>query len=138
MTRNFTLPEFFTWPYRLNLSESDKVKATNMMLQHVTVKHIDMVIDLVEELQDIRDDFADAFGETPFIVTCWLRSPEWERYRGRNGSSQHTQGHAVDFVPRKWQKVHRDWMKERLKDWEGGMKVYSWGVHIDFGQKRRW
>ena len=138
MTRNFTLPEFLTWPYRHRMSDTDKVKATNEMLQHMTLEHVKNGLIIALYMQDIRNDFADAFGDTPFIVTCWLRSPSWERYRGRNGSSKHTKGHAVDFVPRKWQKVHRDWMKERLKDWGGGMKVYSWGVHIDLGKKRRW
>ena len=139
MTHNFKLSEFFTWPYRLrSMSEADKVKATNMMLSHVNLDHIDRVYLLAKKLQEIRNDFADTFGDTPFIITCWLRSPEWEKYRGRNGSSQHTKGHAVDFVPVKWQLEHREWMAERLKDWPGGMKIYTWGVHIDLGPKRRW
>lgn len=119
------------------MSQEDRVKATNEMLGHVTHHHIEEAQRIAAYLQDIRDDFSDTFGDTPFFITCWLRSPAWERYKRRDGSSKHTEGHAVDFVPAKWEKVHSDWMEKRLKDWDGGFGMYSWGVHLDLGTKRR-
>ena len=139
MTRNFKFSEFLRWPYRqVNMSDSDRIKATNLMLEHMTIDHVLQAERLAKEAQTIRNDFAAQFGETPFTVLCWLRAPKWETYRKRNGKTTHQYGFAGDFRPAKWEKVHQDWMNQRLKDWDGGMKVYSWGFHIDLGRKRRW
>lgn len=139
MTTNFQLHEFINWPERqANMKQSDRDLAHKIIRESVTIENIMEAVELAKELQVIRNDFAKEFGNTPFLVLCWLRPLAWETHRGRNLTSQHISGKAVDFVPTRWQKVHRDWMLNRLKDWSGGMKVYKTFIHLDTGRRRRW
>jgi uncharacterized protein YcbK (DUF882 family) len=120
------------------MSDSDTALAHKLIRENITLEHVRQAQRITARLQEIRNDFADTFGETPFIITCWLRPVAWELHRGRSGKGTHPEGHAIDFVPRKWEQEHKDWMAKRLENWNGGMKIYSWGVHIDLGRKRRW
>jgi uncharacterized protein YcbK (DUF882 family) len=138
MTPNFSLSELITWPDHHPMSDADTALAHRLIRENITLEHVRQAQRITARLQEVRNDFADAFGDTPFIITCWLRPIAWEQHRNRSGNSQHTTGNAIDFVPRLWQPQHREWMRERLHDWNGGMKIYNTFIHIDLGRKRRW
>ena len=67
--------------------------------------------------------------------SCFFRSKQWEKVKGRSGLSQHTLGRAVDLSMSASEKAKA---LDILKDWEGGLGTYPWGLHVDIAKKRRW
>lgn len=53
---------------------------------------VDMVDDVLLKLDIARHIYDD-----PITITSAFRSTEWEKQQGRNGSSSHTKGLAVDI-----------------------------------------
>lgn len=54
-------------------------------------------------LQDMQQstmsklDTAREIAGIPFVINCAFRSVEWDKGKGRAGTSTHTTGHAVDI-----------------------------------------
>ncbi|MEM4554837.1 MAG: D-Ala-D-Ala carboxypeptidase family metallohydrolase [Candidatus Anstonellaceae archaeon] len=79
------------------------------------------------------------------IVTSGFRPVEWERRQGRSGTSQHTQGHAVDFVfaGQNAQAAMQEAWEIISKNWNGGYarkmngRLFSF-IHVDLGRRRTW
>lgn len=79
------------------------------------------------------------------IVTSGFRPVEWERRQGRSGTSQHTQGHAVDFVfagqnaqtamQEAWEVISRTWQGGYARKVSGGSYRF---IHVDLGPRRTW
>ena len=85
-----------------------------------------------------------AYGQ-PMYVSCFYRTPEWDRSKGRSGLSMHCQLRAVDFQDpsgalAEWCLEHLDvledaglWMEKPYKKDMDGARVWitkGW-VHLD-------
>lgn len=99
---------------------------------------------LVDTLNPILKPIVDRYKVTT-IVTSGYRPVEWEKRQGRGGASQHTQGHAVDFVfagqnaqkamQEVWEVISRNWHGGYARKVSGG--IYRF-IHVDLGQRRTW
>ena len=102
LTKNFNITEIYEWPYRLSImSAADRPKANKLAIEALTMRTLINAMHAAIRLQSLRDHLNMLYpGENIYIlVTSWLRHDQWEKYRGRNGFSTHTQGHATDIVP---------------------------------------
>ena len=77
-----------------------------------------------------RLDIARFHSGVPYIVNSAYRSVEHEKSKGRDGTSSHTKGLAVDLRATN--------SRTRFKIIEGLLKagftrigVYNWGIHVD-------
>ena len=77
-----------------------------------------------------RLDVARFHSGVPYIVNSAFRTKEHEKSKGRDGSSSHTKGVAVDLKATN--------SRTRFKIIEGLLKagftrigVYDWGIHVD-------
>jgi len=87
----------------------------------------------IEDMQETflhRLDIARFHSGVPYIVNSAYRSVEHEKSKGRDGTSSHTKGLAVDLRATN--------SRARFKIIEGLLKagftrigVYKWGVHVD-------
>lgn len=80
----------------------------------------------------------------PMIVHCVCRCPEHNERVGGADNSQHlpkNECRAMDFhvrgmSNRKLRRLMKKlWREEYIS---GGLGLYSWGVHIDTGRRRKW
>jgi uncharacterized protein YcbK (DUF882 family) len=149
---NFILAEVVEWPKNVStMSASDRILAMKMAVKNLTPGVVEFARRIAQKLQEIRDKvnakFTEYKGKLGIRATSWFRPKIWETYRNRLGGSQHTIGHAVDFIvtgcsTEDYPKI-MDWIWEELKNWNGGLarlyrnKVWTF-IHIDLGSKRRW
>lgn len=100
LARNFTLKEVCEWANNLQMSDSDKLKATEMAIRALTPEVLVNATIQAQRLQKLRDRLnqLNPGYTTRILVTSWYRPIGWELYRGRDGSSQHTKGWATDFT----------------------------------------
>jgi len=87
----------------------------------------------MEDMQETflhRLDIARFHSGVPYIVNSAYRSVEHEKSKGRDGTSSHTKGLAVDLRATN--------SRTRFKIIEGLLKagftrigVYNWGIHVD-------
>ena len=87
----------------------------------------------MEDMQETflhRLDIARFHSGVPYIVNSAYRSVEHEKSKGRDGTSSHTKGLAVDLRATN--------SRARFKIIEGLLKagftrigVYNWGIHVD-------
>lgn len=94
---------------------------------------------LVKMLERVR-----TIIDKPMIVHCVCRCHEHNMAVGGSENSQHLPIHecrAMDFhvrgmSNRKLRKIaKRLWHEDVIT---GGLGLYSWGVHVDVGRKRKW
>lgn len=151
MTTNFSLVEVTTWARHQAMSDADKKKATDLALYEMNDEVEANAKRIAIELQKLRDKInaenPEFKGKLALRILSWFRPKSWELYRKRSGNSQHTKGHAVDFIiigcgPDKAQELMRK-LFEDLKDWNGGLAMSERNnkigfIHIDLGKKRRW
>ncbi len=87
------------------------------------------------------DRFRREFGKALRVISTY-RSPAYNRsIAGAADHSLHMEGKAIDLVPVMASVDSMHAMAEKL--WAGGkitggMGIYSWGIHLDIGRKRRW
>lgn len=155
LTDNFHLFEFIHWANQMiNMSRSDKRLANELAKKHFTYNHYVQYKGMAHYLQGLRDRLnKDYNNRYSIIVTCGYRPFEWETYRGRIGSSQHTNC-AVDIVvydrilKKRDYKLTLQLYKELKEDFNGGLAVRyldkkrkddgALFLHIDFGPEARW
>ena len=84
------------------------------------------------------------FLDSPLNVTSGYRCKKHnDSLPNSSPTSKHLKGKAVDLVPLR---MSVDELKEKaLIVWNenneilpGGLGLYSWGIHIDVGSKRKW
>jgi hypothetical protein len=75
----------------------------------------------------------------PITIGSAYRSYAWELKQGRSGTSQHVQGHAMDFSGNGLDEMiessinEKDQLYDKLRKLGvNGFGLYSWGVHLDF------
>lgn len=76
----------------------------------------------------------DAYGK-PLIPSCYYRTVEWDKKKGRSGNSMHCQGKAVDFNDPKgefalWCMNNLAILKQAGLWLENPQKTIGW-VHLD-------
>ena len=100
LARNFTLREVCEWARNLQMSDSDRDKAVEMAINELTPEVLVNATIQAQRLQKLRDRLnqLNPGFTTRIHVTSWFRPMEWELYRDRDGSSQHTKGWATDFT----------------------------------------
>jgi len=152
LTTNFTLSEFTDWANNVTMSASDREFALRICREKFNPEMIGEFRHLARSLQFIRDlcnmHFPQYNGSIRIRITSGFRPIEWERRRGRNGSSQHTIC-AADFVaiiPNGTQgDVNRvmSFIWSLVQNWEGGYaralrnNNYAF-IHLDYGRRRTW
>lgn len=152
-SKNFNISEMVAWPMYQGMSAADLTKCTQMIAGAYTTEIALQGERIMNEAQMIRNWINDKHpGENNNIgmrILSGFRPVEWELYRKRSGKSQHTKGHAIDFivvgVDAKKAQVYMHEIYNRLValDWDGGLaRLYKGGrygfIHIDLGTKRRW
>jgi len=150
LTRNFTEREVTHWAENVRtMTDSDRKLAIELATFHVERQHWDNAKAIARHMQVIRDAANAHFGfKISLVATSWFRPIKWERHRNRNGSSQHTTGHAIDITvqssqPARNQEVMR-WIWETFEpNWEGGCAKLERNnvivfIHFDLGANRRW
>ena len=155
LTPNFRLYEFIHWADKMiNMSDKDKQLANQLAEENFEYKHYIYYKAMAHFLQGLRDRLNED-GDYGIIVTCAYRPEEWERYRRRTGSSQHTEC-AVDFVIFNRNTNTRDFKKTEevfdvlnagrfngglavkyIEDAEGN-RIGAAFCHVDFGPFARW
>ena len=89
----------------------------------------------------IADRLREVFGR-PLVVLSAYRSASYNRAVGGAQFSMHLDGRALDLSP-----IRPAFIAELhcIADelWQidadfGGLGLYSWGVHLDTGRRRRW
>ena len=89
---------------------------------------------LVDGLEELRETFGG-----PLIVNSGCRCAKHNGKKDTGGvsGSQHTQGKAADIKCSDKARLLR--LAKTIPAFrDGGIGVYSWGVHLDVGPKRRW
>jgi hypothetical protein len=147
LTANFTMREVLEWAHQHPMSAQDKAKSIELNHAHFTFDHAVNAVRIATKMQALRDKVNAAFpqykGRIGFIVTSWFRPLEWETFRGRKGTSQHTTGHALDFTlsanvtGAERQTIWR-WISDELKSHPGGVGRYKTFFHVDLGRVRSW
>lgn len=152
LTQNFFLFEFIYWANKLsNISESDRKLANKLSERFFTYKHYVAYKAAAWHLQSIRNYINRNENEYGIIVTCGHRPIQWEKHRGRKGSSQHTVC-AIDFVVvelktgiRRYDLTLEIFNKLNNENYNGGLAVkYTQDrkgaifCHIDYGVRARW
>lgn len=102
LTENFTLREAVEWAHLLTgTSDFDKERATSLAMAALDTQTLINIAHAADRQQDLRNHLNLLYpNENIYLLaTSWLRHSQWEEYRGRDGTSQHTKGHAVDIVP---------------------------------------
>lgn len=155
LTKNFTLSEATNWINRLGYTPTTRAWYEKLAQDQLNKPEILSNIQAIaKHLQEVRDQINEKWpeykGGLRIQTTSWLRPLEWEKMRKRSGLSQHTQGHAVDFivVNPKLKPAQRneimEWIFEQHKDFKGGLAFKKSGdnwsfIHIDLrGRKARW
>lgn len=151
MTQNFSIVEVTTWARHQSMNDADRKKATEMAMDAMNDEVEANAIKIANELQKLRDKIntenPEFGGKLGLRILSWFRPKKWELYRKRSGNSQHTKGHAVDFIivgceQKKAQELTRKLFND-LKDWNGGLAIMERNnnigfIHLDLGKKRRW
>lgn len=154
LTANFTLNEALDWGRHQGISAADAQRLRTWQNQAINNQVRANIQAVAEDLQSIRNAVNDAFpaynGRIGLRPMSWYRPRAWELHRGRSGGSEHTTGHAVDFIavnvtPQDYPTVML-WIWNHLNangGYNGGlarlMTSNRWSfIHIDKGRKRRW
>jgi uncharacterized protein YcbK (DUF882 family) len=148
---NFTLSEVVNWPNHQNMKNIDRVLAIRLATDALNPTIVSNAVNIAAELQSLRDwvnqQFPKYQGRIGVRVTSWLRPLAWEQHRRRSGTSQHLNGHAVDFISVNVYaadyNVIMDAIFRRYANWNGGLARAMQGnrfsfIHLDLGRKRRW
>lgn len=153
LTSNFKLKEAVEWANHIStMSFADKTLAIKLATEAAKdFNTMNNIMRIAIKLQEIRNkinvQFPSYNGNIGIRVTSWLRPVEWEKHRRRNGTSQHTTGHAVDFrvvgVSNADYNRIMQWLFNYLNNWDGGLARSMNGsnytfIHLDLGKKRRW
>ena len=153
IAKNFTWDEVTNWSkHQSKMSVSDKLKAKTLAekaLTSTTKKNAQLIATSLQLIRDLVNTvFPEYKGSIGVRPLSWLRALAWEKYRKRSGTSQHVEGHGVDFVltgiPAEDAQKIMKWLFKLLENWEGGLAVkYDEKgnivfIHIDLGKKRRW
>ncbi|MGB0560763.1 MAG: N-acetylmuramoyl-L-alanine amidase [Spirulinaceae cyanobacterium] len=97
--------------------------------------HVDNILALAVRMEDVRA----RLGGFPMTVTSWYRPDPWNSRVGGAKYSRHKTGQAVDFLRSGMTGAQ---MSSRLRDWPGGMGIYSRYpnmMHLDIRPYRaRW
>ena len=152
LTQNFTLSEMVDWANNVGMSASDRALAIRLARETFKPKQVEQYRYMARTLQMLRDaanaHFNEYMGGIRLRITSAHRPIEWERHRGRNGTSEHVRC-AVDFiaiVPNGTQgDVNRvmSFIWRLCQNWEGGYarsfhnNNYRF-IHLDFGRRRTW
>jgi hypothetical protein len=155
MTPNFRESEITSWPVHQSMTEDDRRLAIRLATEHLTDDVRANARRIAQFMQLLRDGLNHIFpeynGNIGLRAVSWFRPVAWERHRRRDGSSQHTTGHAVDFIavihqsnvqPSDIQNImNAAW--NILQNWHGGLARLHRGnrtsfIHIDLGTRRRW
>lgn len=159
LTPHFRLFEFIHWADKLhNMSASDRALSNKLSEENFRYENYLLYKAAALFLQNIRNKLnrtsEGIINRYGIIVTCGYRPEEWERHRGRTGSSQHTIC-AIDFVVFDRKRNMIDYKKTldiyknlRSSDFNGGLAVRYVDTknkplgavfcHIDFGVRARW
>ena len=136
--RNFRLSEAIEWAYRsASLNTEDQTTAFLLAKQALNTETLINIVAAASRLQQLRDHLnsANPDYELYIRVTSWLRHPKWERHRKRDGTSQHTKGHATDIVVMGMPKKYHEYAQEQayiwLKSQPGWTKKYDTFIHND-------
>lgn len=93
-----------------------------------------------EETVRMADAIRKRVG-VPLTVNSGLRCKQHNAEVGGVSNSLHTTGQAVDLSgnisPAKLRQIAEQVQAEMIPG-RGGLGLYSWGIHIDNGQKSRW
>lgn len=137
LTPNFNLNEVIFWADHLIMSQADKDKAARLATDHLTTEVIISACYQANRLQDLRNKLNQIYSEYNvwILVSSWLRPKQWELYKGRDGSSQHTTGLATDIqikgLPKDLQDKAYQFAMGYFTNLEGFTKRYGWGIHND-------
>lgn len=97
--------------------------------------HVDNILALARRLEEVRE----ILGGFPMTITSWYRPEPWNSQVGGARFSRHLSGQAVDFIR---PGLTGRQMASRLRDWPGGMGIYSRYpnlLHLDIRPYRaRW
>jgi hypothetical protein len=152
-SKNFNISEMVAWPQYQGMPAADLQKCTELIAKNFTAEIAAQGERIMNEAQIIRDwinaKYPQENNKIGLRIVSGFRPVEWELYRKRSGKSQHTKGHAIDFivvgVDAKKAQMYMNEIYNRLVaiDWNGGLaRLYKGGrygfIHIDLGGKRRW
>ncbi len=137
LAKNFILREAIEWAVHLPMSNEDVRKATDLAMKNLNPQVLVYMSYQAMRLQHLRDSLNRDYPDLKLRirVTSWLRPVEWEHYRGRDGTSQHTTGHATDIVvigaPAELHESVMESAYKKLKILRGFTKKYDTFIHND-------
>lgn len=141
LTDNFKLKEFLRNKW---FNKKDKKIADNLYEKNQTIKHNIKI--LATQLQNLRDYCSEKYNKDVNIsINIALRPVEYEKRKGRDGSSRHTKGLAADIRSSdiSISELHKS-LLELIKSesiLDGGVGKYNTFIHYDFSienKSRRW
>jgi len=91
----------------------------------------DNLLILIKKVQKLRSE-----SGLPFKVNSAYRSIEHNKKVKGAVNSLHTKGMAIDISAPEGTKL-RQFLLSKRENWQGGFGLYSWGVHLDTGQKKK-
>ena len=135
LTKNFTLEDF--------VGAKGNEHCIMMAQNRLTPEIVENIQRIAKKLQEVQD-YANLITPCYIIVTSGFRPKEWEKLKGRSGTSQHTKGHAADFRIIPQNKSVAESFNEKIYKWlldthDGGVSRKKGSfIHVDFGKKRTW
>lgn len=134
---NFNLQEAIFWAEHLDMSNREKELAITTAIESLNFRTLANIAYQAARLQDLRNKLNQIYSEHNvwIRVSSWLRGEKWERYKGRDGTSQHTTGLATDIqivgLPREHQAKAYEFAMGYFTTLPGWTKRYEWGLHND-------